>query len=99
MVADFEMLAKRWEALIKEDAALGFAIAPSDERQAKRLFDSLEEVEAALIAAPASCDREAGIKLQIVGRAIIGGADAAHVADLIDGARTDLRAFPSARAA
>jgi hypothetical protein len=99
MRVEFDALAATWERLAAEDARFGSATAVEDQERVEALLESLEDVELALIGAPAECDRHAAVKLRIIGRAIMSGADAGHVAHVFDAARADLLRFPAATAA
>jgi hypothetical protein len=96
MMVDFELLAATWERLVGEDARFGPQVATRDGERFEALLDSLEDVELALIGAPAQCENHAAIKLRIIGGAIASGTDADHIARLFDAARADLLRFPSA---
>src|SRR6185437_8825422 len=85
-------LADLWRDMAAEVDCIGVALTPAQGARLEILVEELDELEGAILATPAYCEDEAKLKLEIVARAINGGADAAHIVSLFDRCRDDLLA-------
>jgi hypothetical protein len=85
-----EDLEALWRELAAEDARFWVAKSRPQRLRLEALGEELEALEAAIFARPAGAADEAKLKLEIVARAINGGADADHIVSLFDRCRADL---------
>ena len=83
-------LANLWRDMAAEVDCIGVALTPAQEARLEILGEELDELEGAILAAPAYREDDVRLKLEIVARAINSGADAGHVVSLFDRCRADL---------